>query len=299
MEIVAPAKIHRLETIDAGEIRRVQLGLPDHIVVDGKSYPLVDSMRPGTAFMTKPWGSRTQKIKRRMYTRSNIAATEPGILETFINDTHGDRSDTSTWWQSDEAYRWFTQGKTLDVRVTIDLKAGVAYPYENASLVKSTNLRLEEDGIWENLPLCLIAFGTGITPFLSYIRYMVNWATNNPARGIHPPVTLIASARHEIQLILHQELMATADRFSDWLHYFPVLTRTWPTDWKQTTGRIIREECLEGDTSRIDVSPLLELVPDLSQRHLRVCGNTQACRHITVGLANHGCHPLSMRSESW
>ncbi len=299
MEVVAPAKIHQLETIDVGEIRRVQLALPEQVTVDGTSYRVVDSMRPGTAFMTKPWGSRTQKIKRRMYTRSNIASTEPGILETVINDTHGDRSDTSTWWQSDDAYRWYTQGKTLDVRVTIDFKEGLAYPFENAALIKPNNLRLEEDGIWETLPLCLIAFGTGITPFLSYIRYMVSCVQRKRDRGSPAPVTLIASARHDTQLILHQELMAMAEQCSDWFHYFPVLTRTWPKDWHHTTGRVIREERLDDGKSRIDVSPLLSLVPDISERHLRICGNSQACRHITVGLTDQECHPLSIRSESW
>ena len=63
MEYVVSTRITQLEAIDPGEIRRVQLALPDHIEIEGKHYPLYDEMRPGTAFLAKPWGSRTEKLR--------------------------------------------------------------------------------------------------------------------------------------------------------------------------------------------------------------------------------------------
>ena len=299
MEFVAPAKIHLLESVDAGEVRRVQLALPEHLTIDGNTFVIEDSMRPGTAFLAKPWGSRTQKYRRRMYTRSNIASTEPRILETFINDTHESRSDTSVWWQSDEAYEWYVNEKPLDVRITIDLERRLASVYENTSLVKSTNLRLEEDGTWESMSFVLVAFGTGVTPFLSYIRYMDNQYSKSAEAKELGQVTLIASARHPQQLILHQELMDLAERASHWFHYHPVLTRTWSKDWKHTTGRIMREGESRDKSTEVDVSPFLDLVSDPSDRHLRVCGNSQACQQLVQGLGGQGIIPMSVRTESW
>ncbi len=299
MEVVVPAKIHRLESVDPGEIQHVQLMLPESVTIKGETYFVKDSMRPGTAFLTKPWGSRTQKLRRRMYTRSNIAHTEPRILETFINDTHSVRSDTSVWWQSEDAGEWYAKDKPLDVRVTLDPEQRVARVYENALLEKPTNLRLEEDGIWERMPMTLVAFGTGITPFLAFVRYMEAHYAECKEPNEPVPVVLIASARHERQLILHDELQTLAESASHWFQYHPVLTRTWPNDWRHTRGRIVREKPSMKNSSEIDLSPFLDLVPNPSQSHLRLCGNAQACHQVVQGLASSGMTPMSIRSESW
>ena len=299
MEVVVPARIHCLESVDPGEIRRVQLALPEHITIEGTTYVMKDSMRPGTAFLTKPWGSRTQKPRRRMYTRSNIASTEPGILETFINDTHSSRSDTSAWWQSEDAYEWYVNQKPLEVRVTLDPEIRLARVYENTMLVKPANLRLEEDGVWERMPMILVAFGTGVTPFLSYVRYMARHWANTEGSENPAPVILIASARHEQQLILHDELLTLADTASHWFRYHPVLTRTWPDDWGHTRGRMLRDGPSPENASNIDLSPFLELVSDPSKSHLRLCGNSQACQQLVQGLSQLGITPMSIRSESW
>ena len=54
MEYVASARIAQLQFIDPGEIRRVQLALPDYVEIGGRRYPIHDAMRPGTAFLAKP-----------------------------------------------------------------------------------------------------------------------------------------------------------------------------------------------------------------------------------------------------
>jgi hypothetical protein len=80
----------------------VTLVLPEAFEVEGKPYPIRDVMRPGNAFLARPMGARTQKVRRRMYTRSNCSLTSEGVLETIINHTHEAKADTSIWWQAEQ-----------------------------------------------------------------------------------------------------------------------------------------------------------------------------------------------------
>jgi hypothetical protein len=299
MEDIVPARIQTLRTIDPGEIRLVQLALPEQIIIAGKLYTIQDTMRPGTAFLAKPWGVRTSKYRRRMYTRSNSAFNEPRLLETIINHTHQDPADTSVWWQSEMAYDWFEKEKTVDVRLRLDQEKGVATVYENTMVCKPTNLRLEEDGTWEEMQMVCVAFGTGITPFLSYIRYMSahNFGQNKSRPGVH--LTLVASVRHAGQLMLHELLLSLEKEFSQNFRYQPVLTRSWPEAWGYLKGRIVQVEHAESGNGHTDIQPLRTIVPDLTHSHLRLCGSVTACRQIILGLKQAGVVPLTVRAESW
>jgi len=299
MEYVVSARIAQLQVIDPGEIRRVQLVLPQDLKINNRRFSLLDTMRPGTAFLAKPWGMRTDKYRRRMYTRSNSSSNEPGVLETFINHTHRPQADTSMWWQSQVADDWYEAGKTIDVRVTIDESRSIATVYENTIMCKEANLRLESDGEWEERRLVCVAFGTGITPFLSYVRYMAHGEWGKSGGKCHGHMTLIASVRHEGQLMLHQELLKMAQQFPSHFRYIPVLTRSWPNDWPSLRGRIIRTNVLTSGVEQIDLSPLYESVPDLSQSDLRVCGSVPACRQLMQGLRELKVCPVSVRMESW
>lgn len=299
MEHVVPARIQQLRTIDPGEIRLVQLALPEQIDIAGKSYVIRDAMRPGTAFLAKPWGARTAKYRRRMYTRSNSAFNEPRLLETFINHTHQEQADTSVWWQSEMANEWFEKEKTVDVRIQLDEDERVAMVYENAMACKPANLRLEEDGKWEEMRMVCVAFGTGITPFLSYLRYMTahDFGRNGGLEGAH--LTLVASVRHAGQLMLHEQLVSLESQFPRHFRYQPVLTRTWPDAWRYLKGRIVRVEREKSGNNHFDITPLQTIVPELAQSHFRMCGNVTACRHLIQGLEQCGIVPLSVRMESW
>ena len=70
-EVFVPARITKVETIDPGEIRLVVLTLPEAYGIAGVLHPIRDAMYPGNAFLAKPMGARTEKLRRRMYTRSN------------------------------------------------------------------------------------------------------------------------------------------------------------------------------------------------------------------------------------
>ena len=299
MEYVVSARIAQLQVVDPGEIRRVQLALPDCVEIGGVRYPLHDTMRPGTAFLAKPWGMRTDKFRRRMYTRSNSSCNEPGLLETFINHTHRPQADSSVWWQSEEADHWEEAGKTLDIRVTVDESRGVATVYENTKVCKESNLCLEPDGDWEARRFVCVAFGTGITPFLSYIRYMAHHAWTQRGGERRGYLTLIASVRHEGQLMLHQDLLGLAEQFPQHFRYVPVLTRSWPNEWSSLKGRIMRIKALSSGAESIDLTPLLEQVQDLSQSDLRMCGSVAACRQLMQGLKEQHICPRSVRMESW
>jgi hypothetical protein len=299
MEYVVPARIHQLRTIDPGEIRLVQLALPEQIEIAGKSYAIRDTMRPGTAFLAKPWGARTAKYRRRMYTRSNSAFNKPRLLETFINHTHQEQADTSEWWQSEMANDWFKKEKTVDVRLRLEQQECVATVYENTMVCKPANLRLEEDGQWEEMRMVCVAFGTGITPFLSYVRYMTahDFGRKGSRHGVH--LTLVTSVRHAGQLMLHEELLSIENQFPQHFRYQPVLTRSWPTAWGYLKGRIMRVEHAGPGNQHIDITPLQTIVSDLAQTHLRMCGNVTACRQLILGLEQGGIVPLTVRAESW
>lgn len=299
MEYVVPARIAKLQVIDPGEIRRVQLVLPQYLEIKGRRVPLLDTMRPGTAFLAKPWGSRTDKVRRRMYTRSNSSNQEPGILETFINHTHRQQADTSIWWQSKIVDDWYEKEQGIDVRVTFDEDQNCARVYENTAVCKESNLRLEPDGEWEGRRLICLAFGTGITPFLSYIRYMAHGDWLSSAREPHGNMTLMVSARHEGQLMLHQELLEIARKFPEHFQYIPVLTRSWPNDWTSLKGRMIRINALSSGGQEIDLSPLQTSIPNIAQSDLRICGSIEACRQLLQGLQENDICPVSVRKESW
>ncbi|WP_447978564.1 hypothetical protein [Candidatus Nitrospira bockiana] len=298
-EIFVPAVVSRVETIEPGEIRLVTLSLAEEYELEGRRLPVQDAMRPGNAFLAKPRGARTAKVRRRMYTRSNCARLSPRRLETIINHTHEPRADTSIWWQTDEVERLWREGGTVDVRMDLSRDGEALVLFENTQEVGARNLRLEPDEQWPRLRLVAVALSTGITPFLAYVRYM---AGLDFGRGIQPPgcrFTLVASVRHPGQLMCHEELLGLERRFPDHFRYYPVLTRAWPVDWPYGKGRIVRAgESCDGE-ARIDLGPLLRIVPELEGADLRMCGNAVCRRELELGLQQHGLRLNSFRAEVW
>ncbi len=298
-ELIVPAYITKVQTIDPGEIRVIELTLPAEWEIDNVRVPVEDTMRPGNAFLTKPWGARTEKWRRRMYTRSNASIDSPHVLETIINFTDTEKSDTSLWWQGDEVLAWQKRGQALDIRVQWNAEQTALQIYENSRQCYPTNLHLEPDGEWEQMRFLAVALSTGITPFLSYLRYMKHGRFGRTANHPGTDIKLIVSVAHERQLMAHEELLLLEREFPQNFSYHPVLTRSWPTDWSFTTGRIIRGDESAKEGEGIDLSPLLTACPDLEQRHVRFCGNKMARNQLQEGLQRSGMHPLSLRAEVW
>lgn len=298
-EVFVPAVIEHVATIDPGEVRAVTLRLPQRVEIEGRTYPLRDGMRPGNAFLAKPPGARTGKLRRRMYTRSNCAEQAPLRLETIINHTHEPKADTSAWWQSDQVEALRKTAGAIDVRVVLHPDGTCLTVYENTAREGPRNLRLEPDGEWATMRMAGVALSTGITPFLAYVRHMRARAFGRSAsaRGCH--LLLIVSVRHPRQLMAHDELLQTQRAFPEHFRYHPVLTREWPDDWPYGKGRIIRSTEGSGPGGRVDLGGLLDVVPDLSTRHLRFCGNAQARDQLQRGLEQHDLTVASFRAEVW
>lgn len=298
-EIFVPARVTKVETIDPGEIRLVALTLPEAYESGGATYLIQDAMRPGNAFLAKPMGARTAKSRRRMYTRSNSSLTSPRVLETIINHTHEARSDTSIWWQTDEVESLSREGGTIDVRLTVNPDEIHLDLFENSPHSEARNLRLEPDDQWPTMRYVAIALSTGITPFLAYLDYMQARDFGRTHHSLGCRFALIASVRNQRQLMQHEALLDLAHRFPHNFQYHPVLTREWPADWPYGKGRMIcaRDAC-EG-SQHIDLTPLLKVVPDLDQCHLRMCGNARCRDEIVQGLQQHSIEVLSFRSEVW
>lgn len=298
-EILVPAVLTEVRTIDPGEIRRVTLVLPEAFEVDGTVYQVRDTMRPGNAFLTRPMGARTQKLRRRMYTRSNCALTAERVLETFINHTHEAKADTSIWWQTEAVETLHRAGGTVDVRVDFTPDKSALVLYENSAECRPTNLRLEPDDCWPGMQVLAIALSTGITPFLAHLRYL---QASGFGRARQPPgcrFTLIASVRHPRQLMDHDELLDLQRQFPSNFRYYPVLTREWPSEWPYGKGRILRSTAGADGDEQVDLDPLLAIVPDIARHHVRFCGNAAARDQLARGLRQKGHQVRSFRSEVW
>ncbi len=293
-EIFIPATITDLTVVDPNEIRNVELALPRECEVDGTMYPIIDEMRPGTAFLAKPFGARTERQRRRMYTRSNSSIDAKGVLQTIINDTHAEKADTSIWWQTNDVAAFQSAGETIPVRVNFSPDGTALVLYENSSTVKDVNLRLEPDAEWPNMRFVSIALSTGITPFLAHLRYMraFNFGRADDRVGVH--YTLVVSVKTPSRLMAHRELCALESEFPENVSYHPVLTRVWTDEWSYGRGRIMNLT-----EKNIDLDPLLEIASDLQSAHVRICGNREACSQLKDGLNQYGLQPRSFRAEAW
>ena len=294
-ELFVPARITDVETYDPGEVRKVAFTLPETFEVDGRRIPVCDRMRPGGAFLVKPFGVRTQKYRRRMYTRSNCSDESPRVLETIINDTHKEKADTSPWWQTDDLLQRCRTGGSIDVCVNYDEIRSELVVYQNSQAVDPTTLVLEEDHEWRPMRIVAVALSTGITPFLAYVRHMKSRAFGATAEG---HFSLIVSVKKPSQLMEHQALLDLSQEFPQHFSYHPVLTREWPEDWAHGKGRIMQVRT-EGEEARVSLASLMALEPNLQQRHVRFCGNASAKEQLVLGLEQAQLAPLSFRSETW
>lgn len=298
-EIFVSAELTQVRTIDPGEIRAITLTVPKEVDIVGARYPIRDEIRPGNAFLAKPWGARTRKLRRRMYSRSNCAATTPLVLETIINHTHEAKADTSIWWQTEEVEILHREGSTIDIRLALSSEGDRAVLFENSARCGPTNLRLEPDGEWDQMLILALVFSTGITPFLSIVRYMAARRFGRTDSQPGARLTLVASARTPRQLLEHEELLGLARQFPDNFTYHPVLTREWPAGWVYGKGRIIRAAGAGEENEPVDLGPLREVVPDLERWHVRLCGNAVARSQLERGLRQSQVTCLSFRAETW
>jgi len=298
--VFVPALISQVVTLVPGELRKIALRLPPTAEVDNHEYPIRDAMRPGTAFLVRPYGGRTKKLRRRMYTRSNESGGASRELETIINRSVSEKADTSLWWQSEEVEQIHQTGETVDVRVDLVPEGAELVVYENSQHIERNNLRLETDEDWPGMKILALAFSTGVTPFLSYLRYMRRLHFGKTINRPGGQLTLILSVRNPDFLMDHQELQELAEVFPDHFQYIPVFTRDWPTGWTGPRGRILKAVAGKGGgTQQIDLEPLTTIIPNLSDWHIRLCGSAGVRNQLVQGFNEQEIHPQSFRAEVW
>lgn len=292
MAIFVPAVVSYLRFFEEKEIRAFELALPHDFEVGGRRYPIADRIRPGNAFLAKPFGARTKKWQPRLYTRSNFGPTR--ILQSIVNDTHEAKADTSPWWQTED----MKVGSLIDVRVDLSPDKTELRIYEHKGTKPELSVELESDDWWPTQKFVAIAFSTGITPFLAHLRYMASrdFGRGDGSEGTH--YVLIASVRNPRQLMYHGELSELEKNFPKNFQYHPVLTREWPEDWPYTRGRIVKAE-QGSDGEVMNMGPLFAVVQDIETRHVRMCGNETARDQLILGFEQSDRKPLSFKAEVW
>jgi len=292
--IFVPAEVSRLDNIDPKEIRVVEIQMPHAFEVDGRMYPIADEMRPGTAFLAEPFGVRTKKLQKRLYTRSNCGLTENRILQTIINDTHDPKADTSVWWQTDEV----RVGDKINVRVEFNGDGTTLIVYEHRIKEENKSLKLEPDEWWLDKKFLGIGFSTGVTPLFAHVRYLaaLNFGRTRKHPGAH--YVLIVSVKNPRQLMSHEEWLELEKKHPENFRYHPVLTREWPDDWPYTRGRIVKAEKGANGKERINMDPLFQVVPNIEERHVRMCGNDTAEQQLRTGFEQTR-RPATFKAEVW
>lgn len=121
-----------------------------------------------------------------------------------------------------------------------------------------------------------IAAGSGITPFMSAMRYAI-------AKGLHNDLVLIYSNKTKMDIIFQDELLHMGNKEN--IKVINTLTRSAPKDW-------------DGEKGRIDEQMIRKHVPD-TKRLWYVCGPppmVSATRNI---LASIGAAEDKIRYEDW
>lgn len=292
--IFVPAEVSRLDNVDPKEIRVVEIRMPYCFEVDGRMYPVFDEMRPGTAFLAEPFGARTHKLQKRLYTRSNCALTEHRILQTIINDTHDPKADTSVWWQTDGV----KVGDKINVRVEFNGDGTTLIVYEHRIKDENQSLKLEPDDWWLDKKFLGIGFSTGVTPLFAHVRYLAALSFGQTRKHPGAHYVLIVSVKNPRQLMSHEEWLGLEKKHPENFRYHPVLTREWPEDWPYTRGRIVKAEGGADGQERINLDPLVRVVSDIEGRHVRMCGNETAESQLRRGFEQTRM-PASFKAEVW
>jgi CDP-4-dehydro-6-deoxyglucose reductase len=123
------------------------------------------------------------------------------------------------------------------VEITVKAEAGSALAAAIGQLKRGDSLDVEgpfggslslPEPVAE--PLAFIAAGTGITPFRSMVRFLID----NKSRF---DTYLMHSVRNHHDLLFREELIEWSTKYPHF-HYIPTLTRNVDDTWKNETGRI-------------------------------------------------------------
>ena len=129
--------------------------------------------------------------------------------------------------------------------------------------------------------LLLLAGGSGITPFRSFVAALAADAPDGRVTVIH--------SSHEPEFLLFREWMQAAESVHDWLRYIPTITRAAPDDVESWTGR----------RGRIDRALLAGLVPRARQTAVYACGPASFVEDMLEIAGALGIAETHLRRERW
>lgn len=127
----------------------------------------------------------------------------------------------------------------------------------------------------------LISGGTGITPFRSISRYVIQ-------KGLPNRVTILYSSRTPSDIIYRKEL----EEFARHPNFVVVTTVTRPHLLKSG-------ERWDGPTGRINLKMIHEAVPDFPKAHYYMCGPNSLVENISSALETEGIPKDQIRYEKW
>jgi ferredoxin-NADP reductase len=159
-----------------------------------------------------------------------------------------------------------------------------AYLHEGVAVGDSLEVRGPIGGyfVWGqelvNLPLLLVAGGSGIVPLMSMLRHRA-------AIGATNPTALLFSVRTAAEVIYQQELEQLAQQQANPLDLYLTFTRQPPLDWT-------------GYRRRIDRAMLTEVLSGLPMHpQCFVCGSTQLVEQVANTLVDLGLPSDLIRTE--
>lgn len=223
--------------------------------------------RPGNAFWLKLTGKASGRPEIRAYSFSSVPRAP--VIETVISKAS---ENPNTSW----AFQEFSLG--LELEAKIEIKDNI----KSLSINPRKDLELEPDEWWQGKKFLFYGLGTGVTPHLSAVRYMAE--QDMPADVIY-----VSSSKLTRRLIFHEELENLQKSFPQNFRYMPFLTRENPEtlkEWKYFTGRPT-------------VESLAKLIPDISERHLRICGAKGTRKNLEESAQKLGINFASIRYEEW
>jgi glycine betaine catabolism B len=127
-------------------------------------------------------------------------------------------------------------------------------------------------------PLCFIAAGTGVTPFRSMSKFLID--QSSPVE-----VWLLHSVKTQKDLLFHDDFSEWSGG-AKWFHYVPTITQDFDDNWKNETGRI-------NDTL------LLKHIPSQAVTYL-LCGPTAFVNDMEALLKGTlAVPPERIKREKW
>lgn len=253
--------ISEIIDFEPGELRAIRFKMPDNMNIRHRL--------PGNAFWARLWGDKTNKFEIRAYSFSDGAIGR--MIETVVSKAPKD-PNTSLYLQRVKV------GDEIEIRIETGSHKLFINPRKD--------LELERDNWWPHQKFLFLGFGSGVAPHLSVIRYMA-------AMDLIPNTVFVVSAKNHERLIFHDELKRIEMSFPNFF-YLPFLTRILPENWDLTVP-----DDWYYYAGRPNLAALVEIIPDISERHVRICGGGGARKFFEEEAKKLGMKFPSVRSEEW